>query len=121
MEEKEETAKIRVIVKEPGKEPEITEIPNNYDTISKTVNGLIDIIAMPSGDSIDIIFNDEFLYNGSEPNIAVPERETVIRGTVIVVGYDKNDGSSVSLTDEQIKTALRYCSDNAVVAKTAQA
>lgn len=112
MEEETTASKIRAVVKEPNKDAVVTEITNDYKTLSKAVGGLIDMTPMPTDDSVDIVCNDEFLYNGMEPNIVMPEREGVLCGPIVFVGYNPEDGSSISLTDKQVEKALRYCQRN---------
>jgi hypothetical protein len=103
MEEKEEAKpeKIRVVEKLPNEDAKITEIANDYKSISKFCGGLIDITTLATDSSVDIICNDEFLYNGMEPNIVTPETEGVLCGPIILCGYDPDNGNSISLTDKQ--------------------
>lgn len=109
-----EENKIKVIVKEPNKPCEIREIKNNYKVLQELVEGLIDITTLPGREDIDVICNDEYLYNGSPANILMPERENVFCGTIIFAGYNEEDGSSISLTDEQIEAVQEYVSANEV-------
>jgi hypothetical protein len=114
MEEKEEAKpeKIRVVEKLPNEDAKITEIANDYKSISKFCGGLIDITTLATDSSVDIICNDEFLYNGMEPNIVTPETEGVLCGPIILCGYDPDNGNSISLTDKQADEALKYCARN---------
>lgn len=106
--------KIRVIVKEPNKDLEIKEIENDYKELSKICQGMIDMTPLPTDDNIDICCNDEFLFNGMEANIISPEREGLFCGPLIFMGYQEEDGSSISLTDEQIEKVKNYISKNQV-------
>jgi len=106
--------KIKVIIKYPNKEAEVKEIDNDYKVLSNICEGLIDMVSLPADETIDIICNDEFLYNGMEANIVTPENEGVIAGPIILAGYDFETGDTISLTDEQIKTGLKYLKRNIV-------
>lgn len=106
--------KIRVVIKEVDKPAEIKEIPNDYKEFQQTVGGLIDMTPLPGHDDIDIICNDEYLYNGSMANVMMPERDNVLCGNVIFAGFNEEDGSTVSLTDEQVKSVMDYIDKNKV-------
>lgn len=61
--------KIRVVTKLPNEDARVTEISNKYPEIAHFCKDLIDMTDMPRDESMTIIFNDEFLMNGMEPNI----------------------------------------------------
>ena len=109
---KEKGNKIRVLVKEPNKPLEEHHINNEIEELQSRVDGYIDMTNLPGSDNIDIICNDEFLYNGSLPNIMVPERRNVFCGTLIFAGYNEEDGSTISLTDGQVKEVEKYVKEN---------
>ncbi len=106
--------KIKVVIKEVDKPAEIKEISNDYKTFQKTVGGLIDMTPLPGHDDIDIICNDEFLYNGSMANIMMPERDHVLCGSLIFAGFNEEDGSTIGLTDKQVKSVMDYIEENKV-------
>ncbi len=113
MEDEYETPKvIKVVTKLPNEEAKVEEISNDYSTVSNFCKGMIDMVDHPKDQGISIICNDEFLFNGMEPNIVVPEREEVFCGPLIFCGYDPETGDSISLTDEQVDTAMKYCKRN---------
>lgn len=113
-----EKNKIKVVVKEPNKPCEIKEIENDYKELQGIVEGLIDITTLPGREDIDVICNDEYLYNGSLANVMMPERDNIFCGTIVFAGYNEEDGSSISLTDEQIDAVKKYIVQNEVRAMT---
>lgn len=106
--------KILVVVKEVDKKAEIKEISNDYKEFQERVGGLIDMTPMPGYNDIDIICNDEYLYNGSNANVMMPERDNVLCGNLIFAGFDEEDGSTVSLNANQIKSVMDYIDKNNV-------
>lgn len=107
--------KIRVILKEENKKPEVKEIDNQIGFIQKYVGGLIDMTSMPNMDGkVDIICNDNFLNDGSKPNVMIPEYNHVMGGNLIFCGYNPETGDSISLTDEQIEKVMKYIDKNKV-------
>lgn len=103
---------IRVVTKLPNEEAKITTMKNDYKTISSFCQGFIDMTDLPKGENIDLICNDEFLMNGMETNIVMPEREQVFCGPLIFCGYDPETGDSVSLSDKQVEEVMKYCKRN---------
>lgn len=71
--------------------------------------------SLPGTDGeVDIVCKDDFLFDGSQPNVMTPEYDHVMGGNLIFVGYNPEDGSSISLTDEQVEKVLDYVRENAV-------
>lgn len=105
---------IKVVIKEPNKEPEVKEIVNSYRNISNICHGLIDFTYLPTDESVDVILNDESLMNGMEPNVVVPESENVWAGPLIFAGNDPETGETISLTDRQIEKVMKYIERNQV-------
>ena len=103
---------IRVVTKLPNEEAKITTMKNDYKTISSFCQGFIDMTELPKGENIDLICNDEFLMNGMETNIVMPEREQVFCGPLVFCGYDPETGDSVSLSDRQVEEVIKYCKRN---------
>lgn len=106
--------KILVVVKEVDKKAEIKEISNDYKEFQERVGGLIDMTPMPGYNDIDIICNDEYLYNGSNANVMMPERDNVLCGNLIFAGFNEEDGSTVSLNANQIEAVMDYIDKNNV-------
>ena len=106
--------KIRVVIKEVDKPAVVKEIDNDYKVFQHVVGGLIGMTSLPNSEDIDIIFNDEYLLNGSKANVLLPEREHLLCGNVIFAGYEDEDGSTTGLSDEQLKQVLDYIEKNKV-------
>lgn len=100
--------KIRVLIKEPGKEPTIKEIDDTLEAFQKIVGGRIELIEMPGNEDIDIYANDEAMLNHEPGNIWIAGTGDCVKGTCYMVGYDPETGDNVSLTDKQIKKCKNY-------------
>lgn len=77
---------------------EIKYIPGTLEASQEEVGGLIDIVEI--NDKIDLVVNDEFLLNGSEPTL-------FLNNNLIVCGncfFMNQDGD---LTEEQINYLFR--------------
>lgn len=77
---------------------EIKYIPGTLEASQEEVGGLIDIVEI--NDKIDLVVNDEFLLNGSEPAL-------FLNNNLIVCGdcfFMNQDGD---LTEEQINYLFR--------------
>lgn len=83
---------IKVIYKEPDKEPEVREIVNTLDTFQALVEGYIETVRLTK-DAI-IICNEEGKLNDTKANIWIPQGD-VIFGPVVVVGDAGEDFGDV--------------------------
>lgn len=102
--------KKRVIVCVVGKEPEIREIEPGLEAMQEIVGGLIDRVSLDA--DVDAWVNDEGLLLKMPPNrILTDERGTrwPLFGNFFLIGLDRREGDSVSLTDEQIEKWLGRC------------
>lgn len=106
--------KIKVIQKLPNEEAKVVEMDNTLGELQSFVKGNIDYLEMPRQHNSDLIFNDNFLYEDMEPNIVMPEREEIICGPLIVAGYEPETGNTISLTNNQIVSAMKYIERNKV-------
>ena len=109
--------KIRVILKEVDKPGVVTEIDNDIETLQELAGGPDEMIGMcsfPLGENIDMIYADNYLNDGSKANFLMPEMKHIMGGTCIIAGYNPEDGSTISLTDEQIELASKYLEKNHV-------
>lgn len=106
---------IRVVMKDEGGEPYVTEIENDVHAFQDYVGGLIDMDTFPGmEDEVDIICNDDYLSNDSNPSVLLPEYDHIMGGNLIFAGYDPKDGSTISLTDKQIEKVMDYIQKNKV-------
>ena len=77
---------------------EIKEIPGSLKASQEEVEGLIDIIEI--NDKIDLVVNDEFLLNSSEPTLFL-NRNLIVCGNCFFMNQDGD------LTEEQINYLSR--------------
>lgn len=98
----------KVIIKEPGKSPEVLEVNTiGLNFLQHKVDGLIDVVRMDN--KIDMIINDEMLFIEAEANFRYINKHghvLDIFGTVVFASYDE-EGNSVSLSDEQIQILFK--------------
>ena len=109
--------KIKVILKEVDKPGVVTEIDNDIDTLQDIAggpDGMIGMCSFPIGENIDMIYADNYLNDGSKANFLMPEMKHIMGGTCIIAGYNPEDGSTISLTDEQIEVVSKYLEKNHV-------
>lgn len=89
--------KITVLVVEPGKAPQVTEIDNTLESMQKIVGGYIEAFQLDKNTALWC--NEEGKINNLPYNRAVGN--DVIAGTFFIAG-DAHDGESCSLNKEQI-------------------
>ena len=77
---------------------EIKDIPGSLKASQEEVRGLIDIIKI--NDKIDLVVNDEFLLNGSNPTLFL-NRNLIVCGDWFFISQDGD------LTEEQINYLYR--------------
>lgn len=77
---------------------EIKDIPGSLKASQEEVGGLIDVVEI--NDKIDLIVNDEFLLNGSEPTLFL-NRNLIVCGNCFFMSQDGD------LTEEQINYLFR--------------
>lgn len=89
--------KLRVLFKEPGKNPEIKIIPNTLKAKQELVRGYIEVV--PYEDML-IICNEEGKIENLKPNVVFDY--DYIAGPLIVAGDDYEHGNFRSLTNEEL-------------------
>lgn len=99
--------KIRILVKEPYKEPEIVEVVDELENLQALVGGYIECVGHPTVKEVDIVCDEEGMLAGKAGNFYLPEYQDCIKGTCFMVSYD-DEGNFVSLTDKQIKECQKY-------------
>ena len=85
---------MRVIYKEPGKEPRTMVIPNELKVLQDLVGGYIETLKI--ADNVVMIFNEEGKLLDLAPNFFVCAIADVILGPVIIVGEDGDEFTSLS-------------------------
>lgn len=103
---------IRVLVKHPRKDPEVTEIEDSLEVMQAIVSGSIQLVGMSEDSELDIYLNEEGKILGLPYNIQYHPNDIIV-GTLFVV-RNGDDGSDVSLTDEDIEFATRWLKERAL-------
>lgn len=109
-----EKPKIKVIVKAPGKEPELKEIGTSLEDYQAEVSGYIESIPFPGEETIDIILNEMGKLNGMDENIIVPEYGDILMGPLVFIGVNADAYQWCSLTDKEINIVLNYIKHNKI-------
>ena len=92
--------KLRCLLVEPYKLPEVIEINNTLEDKQKIVGGYIECAYLPNDEEVVIICNEEGKINGLQLNRDIGH--DIIAGPFLIVGDDYENGDFKSLTDEQI-------------------
>lgn len=100
--------KIRVLLVEPNKLPEVKIIDNDLETKQHLVgDGYIECVYLPRDDSVVLICNEEGKINGMPYNRDIGY--DIIAGPFIIAADDRDSGEFKSLSDEQIlKYKMRF-------------
>ena len=91
--------KIRVLVKEPGKEAELREIQNTLEALQCIVGGYIETVTF--AEDCTLIVNEEGKLQGLPVNFRI--FGDVIVGTAVLAGVDGEE--FCSLEEQQIENA----------------
>lgn len=84
---------MRVIYKEPGKDPAVKEIENDLVSLQALVGGLIEPVRLRKG--LVLIMNEEGKLNGMSPNFYLPALGDMIVGPVVFTGEDGENFADV--------------------------
>lgn len=93
---------MRVLVKNPGKDPNTMVITNNLHLLQQLVDGPIEVHTLTDG--LVMIVNEEGKLKGLEPNFYVDRLKDTILGTAIFCGQDGEDFTDI---DEHDLTVLQ--------------
>ena len=98
----------RVVLVEPGKAAEITEMELSLKNMQKTVGGLIQAV-YPWEDKVALVCNDEGKLLGLPPNRALEDENgdiyDIVHGTFFICGLTEDDFGP--LTNEQAELYLK--------------
>lgn len=97
--------KIKAVVAEVGKEPEVREITDSLESMQAIVGGYVECIMMPG--NIDIYINEEGRLMNLPFNRFVAGLPLV--GNIFAVSRDK-DGNCISLNQNQIDSLMKMFS-----------
>lgn len=107
-ENSEEKKVLKILVKEPHKEPYVKEIEHSLEAMQNIVGGYIECVEMPVIRGVDLFVNEEGKLDKLEGNFWLPEYEDCVVGTCYMVGYDEEECDSVDITDKQIAECKKY-------------
>lgn len=103
---------IKVLIKEPGKLPEIREIQDSLETYQDIVGGLIEVVRLDIT-GVTLFCDDEGKIKNKKPNFVLTDMfgkpMDVIFGTVILFRAEGED--CASLTEEQIGYYFKWLID----------
>ena len=88
---------MRVLMKEPGKDPRTMVIPNDLGTLQQLVDGCIEVHKLTDG--LVLIVNEEGKLKGLEPNFFVAALDDTILGTAIFCGEDGEEFADINEHD----------------------
>lgn len=100
--------KIRVLIKEPYKEPYVKEIDYTLEAMQEIVGGYIECVGFPNINGVDLYVNEEGKLDRLEGNFWLPEYEDCVVGTCFMVGYNAHNGQNKDITDKQIEHCKEY-------------
>ena len=84
---------MRVLLKEPGKDPRTMIIPNDLGILQQLVDGYIETHTLTDG--LVMIVNEEGKLKGLEPNFYVDRLKDTILGTAIFCGEDGEEFTDI--------------------------
>lgn len=89
---------MKILIKEPGKDPCTMVITNNLHLLQQLVDGPIEAHTLTDG--LVMIVNEEGKLKGLEPNFYVAAFDDTILGTALFMGEDGEDFADIR--DEDI-------------------
>lgn len=91
---------MRILFKEPGKDPRSMQIPNELGVMQQLVDGHIETLRV--ADNVVMIFNEEGKIRGLEPNFYIGAIGDVILGTVLFTGERGDEFCSLDDCDADL-------------------
>lgn len=90
---------ITVLVVEPGKDPDVRDLPNNLKAFELTIRGYIETVETIRPGCL-------IVYDGSFPLTQKPIKRADIKGTFIILRVDHTEPISLSEVDIDILTEV---------------
>ena len=84
---------MRILFKEPGKQPRTMVVPNELGVLQQLVDGYIETLTWT--DRAVWIFNEEGRIRNMEPNCYSPRAGEIIYGPLIVAGVDGDEFTDI--------------------------
>lgn len=91
---------MRILFKEPGKDPRSMQIPNELGVMQQLVDGHIETLRV--ADNVVMIFNEEGKLRGFEPNFYIGAIGDVILGPVLFTGESGDEFCSLDDCDADL-------------------
>lgn len=95
---------MKAILKNVGKPAEVIDVNVNYDFMSATVGGFIQMV--PIGPNVEVVCNEEGMFAGPG-GTPLPFNAAGYLGNILIVSLD-DDGDERGLTDDEIRKGLAY-------------
>ncbi len=104
-----EIEKIKVILVEVGKDPQVIEIVNSLKAKQEIVGGRIQVVPtfFSDKDTYDFIMNEEWIIENLPLNRQIWNKEGAIGGTFLVVKADDNTGEFIDMTEEDSQFLIK--------------
>lgn len=101
--------KLKILFKEPYKDCELKEIPNDFKLIKDLIKcSTVESLTFPNkNQSYCILMDEDGKIKELAGNFFIPEFQDCIVGNCVFVNYDKN-GNFKSLTEKQIEDIKKY-------------
>ena len=87
-------AKIKALVKDPGKEPEIVEVENTLEGLQGLVGGYIEVVTVVP-DRLVMLVDEEGKMKGKKGNFFFTKLDDFIVGTAVFLGTDGEEFASI--------------------------
>ena len=85
---------MRVLIKEPGKPWEVSEVENTLDALQKAVGGYIETLTFcTEPDTLVLIMDEEGRLNGKPYNMTI--HDVSFFGTLLLCGKDRDEFTDV--------------------------
>lgn len=94
-------SKITIVVKEPGKTPEVKEIDDTLEAMQEVVGGYIELVAMPN--KLDFYVNEDGIMQELPFNTHI--RGLPVVGTVFAASRNSS-GDTIGLNQSQIDKVM---------------
>jgi len=109
-------SKIKVIIKEPFKDPRIEEIEYNNATMQDIVKGSLYFLPFPTLTEVDMVVNDDAEMENQDHNVRMPHENDIAYGTIVACSFGTNNKAQ-TLSDEQINKIMKYLKENSIELK----
>ena len=107
----EDIKKLKIIFKEVGKKPIVTEVEDTLEAKQKLVGGLIEVV--PYKDNLLLVCNEEGKIMNLKPNLQFDY--DYIAGNCFIVGDDYENAGFKSIEENQIEDIKKDLEDRTII------